>query len=160
MLPRLGVRSREDDFDEREDAVQPVHADVDPLLEAARRPPGVHGCPEDDGDQERERRDGRIVQTVRELQRTREADVQICAAVEGVHEGVVAGDEEVEPHAPEGEVCEEAEGVADGGGGLVEGVAVEVYVFEGGGGRVVPEPGVACDDCGEAVEHEEGAGGC
>ncbi len=109
VRPRRGPRAREGDLEEGKDAVQSVLRDVAPrrVLCRERRGRGEQG-PEDDDDEEGERRDAAVEQTVQVLERPGPGVERGCAAA-CVDEGVGGCDEEVEGEAPvreDGEVGE------------------------------------------------------
>lgn len=72
----------------------------------------VEDGPVDDGDEEGKRHDGGIVEAMECLQGSRPA-IEPRAASDGIEQGVHARDEHVEQNAPEGQVGEVAEGLAD-----------------------------------------------
>lgn len=83
--------------------------------------------------------------------------MQPCTLAARIHKRVYTCDEEVKPQRPEGQVCEEAKGLANGGVALLDGVAGNIEVFEVDGCRGRGEPDVAGYDGGEGVDAEKEA---
>lgn len=73
VYPLRGVRSRNDDFEKRKQAVQAMLADVAPGVELLWKPrPFIQNDPVYDRHEERIRDDGRVKQRMKRLQRSRE----------------------------------------------------------------------------------------
>lgn len=112
VRPGGGVRARQDDLDEGEDAVEGVLGDVAPGRErrAQRRRQGQQ-APEDDDDEQGEGRDGGVEERVQGLQGPGPV-VEGRAAVARVEEGVQGREEQVEGQPVVGEHGEVGEAVA------------------------------------------------
>lgn len=144
----------EDNFSDGEDTVEAVDGEIHPLFKPPRWPSRVHRTPEHYRNEERETSDGRVVKTVRKLERLWPL-VKPGLLSECKHKSMHAGDEEVKPKGPEGKVCEEAEGLPDRGVGLLNRIAADVYVLKIDRRSVVGEPCIAYGDSYEAVQAQD-----
>jgi hypothetical protein len=96
VVPRQWLGCRQHDLGDREDAVQAVNGEVDPLFEPSTGPARIYRAPEYDGDQEGEGGHGGVVHAVQQLQWLGPGVMQPCLLSERVHKRMYAGYEEIE----------------------------------------------------------------
>lgn len=80
-----------------------------------------------------------------------------CSSSKHVHKSMHAGGHKVEGQRPEGEECEEAEGLYNRSLVLMDGIRADVHISQLLGGSVAGEPCVADNDSGKTVYRYDGA---
>lgn len=123
--PLRWVRSRNDDFEKRKQAVQAMLADVAPGVELLWKPrPFVQNHPIYDRHEERVRDDGRVEQRMKRLQRSRES-IEQRSASKSVRGSMNRRNSKVESDAP---ICQDGE-VAEGHADISTAAEVVVRTF-------------------------------